>query len=440
MLPRLLAFSLLGAVAAAGQPAAAPQTFTLRALHIRGNKNLPENRIFAVTGLSINQKVGKTELDAAKDKLLATGMFETVAFQFEPGSDGQCCVANYDVTEITALFPIQFENLPEPSADIEAFLKSKVPLFEPMLPGTTQVINFYARQIEQFLAQRNHAGSVLGALVQTGKNEFKITFRMNQSLPAISNVTFTGNKVISTVKLQNTINDVAYGQPFTRDGFRLLLENQVKPLYDAIGMIRVAFPEFTTEPDPRVKGVAVHVTVEEGGVYKLEKVTITGADRDYLNTAKIKTGDIVNFDEIKNGLERVKAQLKKEGHTHVDGDVDRKIDDVAKTVSVNLVIEEGDQYTFGKLTIVGLDLNGEPAVRKLWGVSAGKPFNPSYPQHFLDRIREDGMFDGLGETKATTQIDEKTHIVDVTLTFGASPKPGTGKPAAPFSIPHPELP
>jgi outer membrane protein insertion porin family len=189
-----------------------------------------------------------------------------------------------------------------------------------------------------------------------------------------------------------------------------------------------------------VKGVAVHVTVEEGGVYKLEKVTITGADRDYLNTAKIKTGDIVNFDEIKNGLERVKAQLKKEGHTHVDGDVDRKIDDVAKTVSVNLVIEEGDQYTFGKLTIVGLDLSGEPAVRKLWGVSAGKPFNPAYPQHFLDRIREDGMFDGLGETKATTQIDEKTHVVDVTLTFGASPKPGSRKPAAPFSIPHPELP
>ena len=384
--------------------------------------------------------MGKLELDAAKDKLLATGMFETVAFQFEPGPDGQCCVANYDVVEIGALFPVQFENLPEPTADIVAFLKSHVPLYEPTLPGTTQVISFYARQIEQFLAQRNHAGAVLGALVQTGKNEYKITFRSNQSLPAISNVTFTGNKVISSVKLQNAINDVAYGQPFTRDGFRLLLDNQVKPLYDAIGMIRVAFPDFTTEPDPRVKGVAVHVTVEEGGVYKLEKVTITGADRDYLNTAKIKVGDIVNFDEIKKGLDLVVAQLKKEGYTHVDGDTDRKIDDKAKTVSVNLVIEKGDQYTFGKLTIEGLDLNSEPAVRKLWGLAAGKPFNPVYPQHFLDRIREDGMFDGLGETKATTQINEKTHIVDVTLVFGASPKPGSRKPTTPFSIPHPELP
>jgi outer membrane protein assembly factor BamA len=381
--------------------------------------------------------VGKAELDAAKDKLLATGMFETVAFQFEPGPDGQCCVATYDVAEVTAVFPVQYENLPEPDADIAAFLRANVPLFEPMLPGTTQVIGFYARQIERFLASRNHAGAVLGTLVQTGKNEFKITFRMNQALPAISNVTFTGNKTISSVKLQNAINDVAYGQPFAKDGFRLLLESQVKPLYDAIGMIRVKFPVFTTEPDPRVKGVAVHVTVEESDVYRLDKVTISGADRDYLNTARIKTGGIVNFDEIQAGLDRVKAQLKKDGYMHVEGDIDRNIDDKAKTVSVNLAIETGPRYTFGTLTIEGLDLKGEPAVRKLWGETPGGPFNPSYPQYFLDRIREDGMFDGLGETKAVTHIDEKTHVVDVTLYFGAAKKTGPGKPNGPVSIPHP---
>lgn len=420
MLPRLLAFSLLGSLAVA----APRDSFPLRAIHVRGNKNLKEDRILGVAGLAVGQKVGKAELDAAKDKLLATGMFETVAFQFEPGSDGQCCVANFDVEEIRALFPIQFENVPEPAADIEAFLKDNVPLFEPMLPGTKQVIDFYARQIERYLAVKNHAGAVVGTLVQTGKNDFKITFRMNQSLPAISNVIFTGNKEISSVKLQNAINDVAFGQPYTRDGFRLLLDSQVKPLYDAIGMIRVKFLDVTTEADPRVKGVMVHVRVEEGGVYKLDKVTISGADREYVNTANIKTGALVNFDEIKAGLERVKVQLRKEGYMHVDGDTERKIDDEAKTVSVTLVIETGDKYTFGKLTIVGLDLNGEPAVRKLWGVAAGKPFNATYPQYFLDRIREDGFFDRLGATKASTEIDEKTHVVDVTLKFESARKPG----------------
>jgi outer membrane protein insertion porin family len=100
-------------------------------------------------------------------------------------------------------------------------------------------------------------------------------------------------------------------------------------------------------------------------------------------------------------------------------------------VVVNLAIERGDQYTFGKLTIVGLDLNSEPAVRKLWSVAPGKPFNATYPQFFLDRIKEDGYFDNLGATKPTIQIDEKTRVVDVTLTFTA---------ARNRSIPRPELP
>jgi outer membrane protein insertion porin family len=389
---------------------------------VRGNKNLPEASILSVSGLTLNQTVDKAALDDAKNKLLATGMFETVAFQFEPGPDGQCCSANFDVVEITALYPIQFEYIPEPAADIEAYLKEKNPLYEPLLPGTTQVIEFYARQVERFLASRNHPGKVLGSLVQTGKNEYKITFRSNEPLPAISGVTFSGNKIIDSIKLQNAINDVAFGQPFTRDGFRLLLENQIKPLYDALGMIRTTFPSVTSEPDPRVKGVILHVTVEESGVYHLVRVTISGADREYVNTSQIRTGGIVNFDDVKAGLERVKVQLRKDGYMHADGDVDRKIDDEAKTVSVNLTMEKGDRYTFGKLTIEGLDLNGEPAVRRLWGVAEGRPFNALYPQHFLDRIKEDGLFDGLGATKATNDIDEKTHVVNVTLTFSAAPK------------------
>src|SRR5277367_1380577 len=106
MLQRLLAFSLLGSLAGGLLSGAPPDSFPLRAIHIRGNKILPEGQILSVTGLAVDQKVGKAELDAAKDKLLATGMFETVGFQFEPGPDGQCCVANYDVTEVSALFPI----------------------------------------------------------------------------------------------------------------------------------------------------------------------------------------------------------------------------------------------------------------------------------------------------------------------------------------------
>jgi outer membrane protein insertion porin family len=57
----------------------------------------------------------------------------------------------------------------------------------------------------------------------------------------------------------------------------------------------------------------------------------------------------------------------------------------------------------------------------------GKVANPEYPDHFLDRIREEGLFENLGATKAEVKVNDTTHTVDVTLNFTGedqSKKPG----------------
>ena len=62
----------------------------------------------------------------------------------------------------------------------------------------------------------------------------------------------------------------------------------------------------------------------------------------------------------------------------------------------------------------------------------GKTFNPEYPAYFLNRIKEQALFEGLGETAAETKIDARKHVVDVTLTFKAedpakAKRPGDGR-------------
>jgi outer membrane translocation and assembly module TamA len=98
--------------------------------------------------------------------------------------------------------------------------------------------------------------------------------------------------------------------------------------------------------------------------------------------------------------------------------VERAIHDKDQTVDLTIQIDEGPQFSFGKLAIEGLDLNGEAAIKKLWGLQAGKPFDADYPDYFLNRVREEGIFDNLRKTKAVTKIDEQNHLVDVTLQFG----------------------
>ena len=47
----------------------------------------------------------------------------------------------------------------------------------------------------------------------------------------------------------------------------------------------------------------------------------------------------------------------------------------------------------------------------------GRPFNVEYPDHFLARVKEGGLFDDLKSTRSETKINAKNHTVDVTLYF-----------------------
>ena len=54
---------------------------------------------------------------------------------------------------------------------------------------------------------------------------------------------------------------------------------------------------------------------------------------------------------------------------------------------------------------------------RMWTLKEGKPLNPDYPDYFLNRVKEEGVFEGLGKTSAEMKVDERLHAADVTLTF-----------------------
>jgi outer membrane protein insertion porin family len=184
----------------------------------------------------------------------------------------------------------------------------------------------------------------------------------------------------------------------------------------------VAFPKITIEKAPDVDGVVVTVTVDEGAEFKLGEVRLAG---DYagnsaqlLKLGKFKTGEVANFDEFASGVGRIKKVLQRQGFMHASTTTERALHEKAQTVDVTIRIDRGPQFTMGKLTIEGLDLNSEAGVRTLWGIQEGKPFDVDYPDFFLNRIREDGLFENLHNTKSSIQVDEKSHTVEVTLRFG----------------------
>jgi len=186
-------------------------------------------------------------------------------------------------------------------------------------------------------------------------------------------------------------------------------------------------PLSTSEPSTDVTGVDVKVTVDESVEYKLTRVAVAGKSASesarILKRAKLPEMSIANFDQITEAAKRVQDSMRHQGFLDARVTTDKKMDDVKKTVEFFLVVDAGPEYTFGKLTVNGLGLDGEAAIRKMWVVKNGDPFPEGYGDYFLSKVKEEGLFDNLGETKAKPDINADTHVVDMTLDFkGAPPK------------------
>jgi len=409
----------------------APAKWPIASLVVEGTHNFTREQVLAIAGLKIGQVAGRPEFDAARDRLTATGAFETVSYKFVAGAGGGYD-ATWQVTEIEQVYPVRFEELHVSEKDLVAALKEKDPLFaKGILPATQPVFQRYSAWVEEYLKAKGIQEKIVGTVMPDRPGEFTIVFYPARALPAVALVSFEGNRVVTQEVLKEAIMGVAVGTPYTEDRFRELLNSAVRPVYEARGRVRVAFPTIKTEPAKDVQGLNVTVTVDEGETYNLGKVTVDlptpVKPEELLKSGDFKTGDLANFDHVNEGLERIRKTLRHAGYMQAAATLSRQVDEDKHLINLTVLIAAGPQYSMRKLTIVGLDLDSEAEINRIWTMKPGHPFNPDYPDLFLNRVREQGLFDNLGKTKADTKINEQDHTADVTLTFTGG-KPDT-KPA-----------
>jgi outer membrane protein assembly factor BamA len=408
------------AAAVDSNPGPAPTSYTVENLRVEGNHVYTAAQIFTVAGLRVGQKAGKSEFDAAREKLAATGSFDNVSYRYAPSQDNEGYDAIYQVAEVGQLYPIRFDALPVSDAQLRTWLKQKDPLFEDKIPATKPVVDRYVAWISEFLAKQGYHQALAGKLSTDGGEDLAVLFRPAKGPPAIAHVVFTGTGVVPAGVLQTAMYGVAIGVLYSEQRVRLLLDNTIRPIYEAHGLLRVAFPKIQTAPAKDVDGIIVTVQVAPGPAYKLERVSFVGADysrSEWKDLSKLKTDQTVDFDDVTAAQERIRVNQRRGGHLDATSQVKRDVNDADHTVGLEFQIDPGPLYKLGKVNIVGLDLVSEPEIRKMWGIAPGRPFNVEYPDHFLARVKESGVFDNLKSTRAETNINKRNHTVDVTLYF-----------------------
>ncbi|HKE27139.1 MAG TPA: POTRA domain-containing protein [Bryobacteraceae bacterium] len=419
--------------------AAAPQKggmvrWPIQSLTVEGNRIYKSEQILAVAGLKAGQMAGKPEFEAARDRLVATGAFETVSYKYvAAGGEGKGYAGTFQVTEVEQAYPVHFEGLHVSELDLTAALRARDPLFSlEKMAATQPVLERYSKWIAEFMAAKGQTEKIAGSVTPAQPGDYVIVFHPDRPLPVVALVNFHGNHVVPENVLHDAIAGAAVGTPYTEDRFRDILNASIRPVYEARGRVRVAFPEVHTEPTTDVKGLRVTVTVDEGESYTLGKISVGGQTpvrpETLLKEADLKSGDVADYDKLNRGVEAMRKQVRHAGYLDARITPDRHIDDGKKAVDVTYYIEPGPQYTMGKLTIAGLDLEGEAEIKRIWMLSEGKAFNPEYPDFFLDSIRHQGLFDNLAGAKADVHVDPKRHVADVTLQFkGGATEQKTGE-------------
>jgi outer membrane protein assembly factor BamA len=415
---------------AAPKPAAGVEHWPIKAFQVEGNSFYTPRQVVDASGLKMGDLATKENFERARDRILATGSFESFGWRYEARPEIGM-VAVLQVTEAAQFHPWTLDRLPFTREEVAARVKKSLPLFAEKIPPSDLFMDRVCAVLTEMLKEKGLSEPVQGRVLLISTDQIAVVFGPKTPPPNVTEVKFTGTRILDARYLTKALAAVAVGSPYIESNFRLFLEHQIKPMYETVGRLRVSFPKLTVEPSKTAKGVVVTVQVEEGVPYKLEKIEVTGAPmsaEEIQELGQFKTDEPVNFSDIGKGLERVMRTLKVQGYMKSSYKAKQELNDTAHTVKIFVEMEPGPQFMFGKLEIKGLDLETEPVVRKLWALKPGEVYRQGYEEMFLNQIRDRGIFDNLGQTKADVNVDEKRQVVDVLLIFKGEAAPQKPKP------------
>jgi outer membrane protein insertion porin family len=261
---------------------------------------------------------------------------------------------------------------------------------------------------------------VRAAISNDDPQQLTVLFTPNAPAPTISQVVVSGNQAVDTGTILRAVNQVAIGVPLSDTRVKMILNGAIKPLYASKGYAAVSFPKVETEPSKTNLGVVVKVEIKEGPVFKFGSIRFRGKgmDEDEIRSnIAFKTGQTFDSEKVDNFRLNLVHRMKMRGLLDASITTEAVPDEEKRAVDVIYSVLPGEPYNFAKLDIQGLDISTQPAIAKLWGVKPGHPFNPDYPEFFLKRVQEQGIFDNLANTSSDYTADPTSHNVTVHLYF-----------------------
>ncbi len=390
----LFLFSAMSLVAA--PQAAHAQNFTINSFQVEGNRRIETSTIISRTGIEPGQTVTAGQLNDAYQRLLDSGVFETV----ELTPRGSILVI--EVQEYPTINKISIEGNRRVKDNVLMDAISS----QPRRVFTPQVAEADADLIADiYSAQGRVAATVIPRIIRRSDNRVDLVFEIAEGTTIeVERVSFVGNRAYSDRRLRrvletkqaNILRTFLRGDTFIAD--RIEFDKQViRDFYLSRGYVdfRVnsANVEFTRERD----AFFLVMNITEGQKFSFGKITtvseIPGVDAAaYQQALKIKPGVTYSPSLVENSIARQERLGLKQGvdFLRVEPRVTRNERDL--TLNVEFVLTRGPRIFVERIDIEGNTTTLDRVIRRQFDTVEGDPFNPREIRQSAERIRALGFF------------------------------------------------
>ena len=440
--PFLLATTMAFSVGVLAVPdRALAQDFSFNAISVEGNQRIEAGTIASYLGVARGEPVSAAELNDGYQRILASGLFETV--EIEP--QGNTLVVR--VVEFPTVNLITFEgNSRLDDETLAAIVQSQSRRV--FSPSTAEADA--NRIIEAYSQQGRIAARVQPKVIRRSDNRVDLVFEVFEGgVSEIERIGFAGNQVFSDRRLRRVLESKQAGifralvqsDTFIED--RIEFDRQVlRDFYQSRGYVDFRTTGVNAELSEERDGYFITFNVEEGQQFSFGEVTVSSdlseVDTDVFQSAlRLSSGRTYSPTDVETEIARLERLAIREGLNFIRVEPRVTRNDRDLTLDVEFLLTRGERVFVERIDIEGNTTTLDSVVRRQFRVAEGDPFNPREIRESAERVRALGFFEEANvEAREGSTPQQVVIDVDVaerptgSLSFGGSYSTSGGLGAA----------
>jgi outer membrane protein insertion porin family len=416
-------------------------------IRVIGSRRIPKETILARMFSKVNDPYDPLTVERDFNSLWNTGYFEDVRIEKEDTAQG--VVLDVYVREKPTIRDITYKGLSSitESDVLDRFKKEKVGLSQESQYDPARIARAVT-VIKEMLAEHGHQFATVRPEVKTiPPASVALTFNVKEGPTVkVGKISFSGNTHVSSRVLRESMRNLRpIGVPHS-----IILENIFARTYDASKLeedaerVRQAYRDrgylrggpvgepqthirnesglsfFTFRPR-KGKRIDIHMNIEEGERYRLEGINFTG-NKAVSNTKALraifneKDGTTFNMTNFQKGLENLRKAYGQLGYINFTAVPTPSFDDQKHTVTWNVDIDEGKQFTVSRIEFQGNTVTRDFVIRRELLLQEGQIYNSHLWELSLLRLNQLDYFNPLRvDQDSETHQNTEAGTVDLLL-------------------------